>query len=305
MLNCVCQVPPSPAIGSSLLDTFAAVRERCPAIKELFVPDKIWSKFHNWHRWLDVEAHHESALLLALDRGHLSSITSPVHRYLLKSGRINSRVRKQYINDLQEKWMDYRDPRKRHETFKMFYGRVVELQCAEWLEKQGWEISDLEAFREKGPDIEAKGARGDFTALEVKFIGQDDDGFNTVLKGFSGEVAYERRSPYCAANYLLYRIYQSAKQLQGASAITRIALVVVDEQTWFTFELQLKGGWIDWMNPTFMDVYDPFIDRKRKDNPKLDAELKVILGSINDVWILKRSSGNQFQLMFSQRSKEQ
>ena len=59
------------------------------------------------------------------------------------------------------------------------------------------------------------------------------------------------------------------------------------------------------MNPTFMDVYDPFIDRKRKDNPKLDAELKVILGSINDVWILKRSSGNQFQLMFSQRSKEQ
>ena len=304
-LNCICQAPPSPAIGSSLLDIFAAVRGRCPAIKELFVPDEVWSKFHNWHQWSDVKAHHESALLLALSRRHLSSITSPVHRYLLKSGHINSRVRKQYINDLQEKWMDSSDPLKRHKEFKIFYGRVGELQCAGWLETQGWEITDLEAFRERGPDIEAKSARGDLTAFEVKFIGQDDDGFNTVLKGFSGEDAYERRSPYCAANYLLYRVYQSAKQLQGASAATRIALVVIDEQIWFTFETQLKGGWIDWKNPTFMDIYDPFIDRERKKNPNLDAELKVILGSINDVWILRRSSGIQFQLMFSQRSKEQ
>lgn len=305
MLNCVCQVPPSPVIGSSLLDTFAAVRERCPAIKELFVPDETWSKFRNWHLWSDVKTHHESALLLALDRGHLGSITYPAHRYLLESGHINSRVRKQYINDLQEKWMDHDDSLERHKKFKEFYGRVVELQCARWLETQGWEIADLEAFRERGPDIEAKSARGDRTAFEVKFIGQDDDGFNTALKGFSGEDTYERRSPYCAANYLLYRIYRSAKQLQGASAATRIALVVIDEQTWFTFETQLMGGWIDWMNPTFMDVYDPFIDRERKKNPNLDAELKVILGSINDVWILKRSSGNQFQLMFSQRSEEQ
>lgn len=228
-LNCICLAPPSPSIGSSLLDTFAAVRERCPAIKDLFVPNEIWSKFHSWHLWSDVEAHHESALLLALGRGHLSSITSPVHRYLLESCRINSRVRKQYLNDLQEKWMDDSDPLRRHKKFKMFYGRVVELQCAEWLEKQGWEISDLEAFRERSPDIEAKSARGDLTAFEVKFIGQGDDGCNTVLKGFSGEDTYERLSPYCAANYLLYRVYQSAKQLQGASAATRIALVVIDE----------------------------------------------------------------------------
>ncbi|MEQ1845493.1 MAG: hypothetical protein ABL983_07940 [Nitrospira sp.] len=208
--------------------------------------------------------------------------------------------------------MDYSAPLERHETFKMFYGRVVELQCAEWLERHGWEISDLEAFGEESPDIETKSASGDLTAFEVKFIGQDDDGFGTVLKGFSGEDAYERRSPYCAANYLLYRVYQSAKQLQGARATTRIALVVIDEQTWFTFEMQLKGGWINWKNPTFMDVYDPFIEaqdetltdeQKRtltKDQKRkiLNADLKSALESIADVWILERSKGNQMVKIF-------
>jgi hypothetical protein len=173
------------------LDTFTAVREKCPAIKELFVPDEIWPKFRSWHLWSDVEAHHESALLLALDRGHLNSITFPVHRYLFEPSCINSRLRKQYINDLQEKWMDHSDPLERHKKFKMFYGRIVELQCVEWLERQGWKISDLEAFREGAADIEAKSASRQLTAFEVKYIGQDDDGFGTVLKTFGRENAYE------------------------------------------------------------------------------------------------------------------
>lgn len=302
-LNCICQVPPSPSIGLSLLDAFAAVREKCPALKELFVPDDIWPKFHNWHLWSDDAAHHESTLLLALDRGYLSSITSPVHRYLLESSRINPRVRKQYIKDLRENWIDYSDSLERHKKSKIFQGRVVELQCAEWLERMGWEISDLEAFREGGRDIEAKNARGGLTAFEVKFIGQDDRGFDTVLQGFREGVAYERRSPYCAANYLLYQVYKSAKQLQRSADTTRIALVVIDDLTWDNFQIQLKDGWIDWKNPNFMDV--SFIDGKRKDDSNLDVELKMLLRSIHDVWIVKRSSGNQFQLMFSQRSKEE
>jgi hypothetical protein len=222
-------------MGSSLLDTFAAVREECPALKELLVPDEIWPKFHNWHLWSDDEAYHESTLIHALEGGYLSSITSPVHRYLLESSRINPLVRKQYIKDLRENWIEYIDPLERHEKFKIFQGRVVELQCAEWLERQGWEISDLEAFGEESPDIEAKSASGDLTAFEVKFIGQDEDGFDTVLKGFSGEEAYSRSSLDLAANYLLYRVYQSAKQLQRSAASARIALVVIDD-TDGTFE---------------------------------------------------------------------
>jgi hypothetical protein len=304
MLNCICQEPAPSTMGSSLLDTFAAVRERCSAINQLLVPDEIWPKFHNWHLWSDGEAHHESTLLLALDRGDLSSITSPLHRYLLESGCINSRVRTQYIIDLQENWIGYSDPLERHEKFKTFQGRVAELQCAEWLERDGWEICDLEAYRERSPDIEAKTTNGDLTALEVKFIGQDNGGFDSVLQGFREGVAYERRSPYCAVNYLLFQIYRSAKQLQRSAASTRIAVVVIDDLTWDNFQIQLKEGWINWKNPTFMDAYDSFIDGKRKDDSNLDAELKTLLRSINDVWIVKRSSGNRFQIMFSQHGKE-
>ena len=302
--NCICQEPPPLSVGSSLFDTFVAVREACPAIKQILVPDEIWPKFHNWHLWSDDAAHHESTLLLALDRGYLSSITSPVHRYLLESGRINPHVRGQYINDLQEKWMDYDDPLERHEKFKIFQGRVAELQCAEWLERDGWEICDLEAYRERSSDIEAKTTNGDLTAFEVKFIGQDNRGFDSVLQSFREGVAYARRSLYCAVNYLLFQIYRSAKQLQRSAASTRIAVVVIDDLTWDNFQIQLMDGWIDWKSPVFMDGSDPFIDGKRKDDPNLDAELMMLLKSINDVWIVKRSSGSQFQIMFSHHGKE-
>ncbi len=86
----------------------------------------------------------------------------------------------------------------------MFYGRIVELQCAEWLEKQGWKISALEAFRE-GPDIEATDEFRALTAFEIKFIGQDECRVSNVLS-FRGESDYGRGSPYCAMNYLLYRV---------------------------------------------------------------------------------------------------
>jgi len=105
-------------------------------------------------------------------------------------------------------------------------------------------------------------------------------------------------SPNGAANYLLYRAYEAAKQLQRSNATARIALVVIDELTWFTFKRALENGWIDWKNPAFKGANDPFIDDRRNENPGLDAELRPILGGIDDVWIIKRSSGNQFARMF-------
>jgi hypothetical protein len=193
--------------------------------------------------------------------------------------------------------MNYADPMERHQKFRMFFGRIVELQCAEWLEGQGWKISALEAYRE-GPDIEATDGSRKSMAFEVKYIGQDDEGFDTGLKSLRGENACGLRSPYGAVNYLLYRVYEAAKQLRLSVAATRIALVVVDEVTWFTFATQLANGWIDWTNPAFKLVADPFIDKQRSENPNLDDDLKSILGSIDAVWILKRSYGNQYVRMF-------
>ena len=170
---------------------------------------------------------------------------------------------------------------------------MVELQCAEWLEEQGWTISGLEVFRE-GPDIEAVTESLELTAFEVKFIGQHDTCFARVVNSLKGEDGGVLLSPYGAANFLLFRAYEAAKQLQRSVATSRIAVIVIDEITWFTFKIPLKDRWIDWRNPAFTAGNDPFIDEQRKANTNLDAELKRVLGGIDSVWIMKRVEGYHY-----------
>jgi hypothetical protein len=293
-MDCICQQQQLLPMGElSLLDSFSAVRQKCPAIREVFVPDHIWPKFHAWHLKPDNEADHVSTLLLALERGHLGSFTSSAHRYLIKSGCLNPEVRTQYVQDLREQWMNYQDPMERHRKFKIFSGRFVELRCAEWLEQQSWTVTELEAFRE-GPDIVAMAMNRDTTAFEVKFIGQDEAGFETVLKSISGKPAAMTLSPYDAVNYVLYRAYEAAKQLQQTNVPGRIAIIVIDQLTWFTFEMPLKDGWIDWKNPAFLKGNGSFVHERRKKNPKLDAELKTVFSAIDAVWIVKRCYGNLY-----------
>jgi len=221
-------------VSDALIEVFARVRSRCAALAQILVPDALWSDFQEWHARTDEEALHRSALLLALKRGHLERITSPVHTYLLADGRPRADLRKQYLQDLGERWMHYADPLERHRKSRIFFGRLVELQCAEWLEALGWEIAGLEALRE-GPDIEARRQRGQLTAFEVKFIGMDNVDFEVVRMSLKGESAGAAVSPYSATNYLLFRAYEAAKQLQEVKH-ARVALLVVDDQTPDRFE---------------------------------------------------------------------
>jgi hypothetical protein len=96
----------------------------------------------------------------------------------------------------------------------MFLGRLAELQFAEWLEELGWKIVGLEALR-TGSDIEAEthdAVRGGF---EVKLIGTEDTDFKLILQSLAGKIVADSVSPYAAVNYLLFRVYEAAKQLAG------------------------------------------------------------------------------------------
>ena len=203
-------------------------------------------------------------------------------------------MRRQYLQDLRERWMFYTDPIERHEKARMFSGRLVELQFAEWLELQGWTVSGLEALRE-GPDVEAYANDGQITAFEVKFIGTENDDFVTILESLTGQPAGGPVSPYDAANYLLFRVYEAAKQLQR-SACNRIAVVVVEALTWFRFKVQLRHSWINWANPSFFSGHarEGFLTRQRTRYPDLLDDLQPALQSLNAVWILKQSEGYQY-----------
>lgn len=215
------------------------------------------------------------------------------------------KVRKQYLKDLRERWMYYSDsdPMKRHQKFRSFFGKVVELQFAEWLESQGWTVSKLEALRE-GPDIEAKTIDGRFTSFEVKFIGQEEYDFEKLLESIKKEQEEGdgggSTSSYVAANYLLFRAYEAAKQLQKTT-YDRIAVLVIseDDHTWSTrFKDLIKNNWIDWKNPTFFsgdDKWEEFLTGQKTRYPNLKDDLKTALGSLNAVWIVGHSN-HQFKL---------
>jgi hypothetical protein len=195
--------------------------------------------------------------------------------------------------------MLYDDPLKRHQKSKMFSGRLAELKCAEWLEEQGWKITDLEAWHD-GPDIQARAAEeSETTAFEVKFIGKEDEEFKTLLCAIEKGVASGASSAYAGMNFLLFRVYEAAKQLIHVNR-RRIAVVVINDHSWHrSFEKQLEGKWINWTNPNFLhenNQWKDFIKQQESKYPTLRSELASVVRQINAVWIIRQISDYQYHL---------
>src|SRR5215831_8515749 len=153
--------------GPIAIDNLESIQEDCPALHSLFLPDDTWPEFKAWHAQPDEVALHRSMLLLALERGHLAQLTSPIHRYLIENGALRSDVRRQYVMDMRERWMLNSDPHMRNRSSNTLNGRIVELQFSEWIETaRDWPIVGLEALRE-GADVEVQDESGIATAFEV------------------------------------------------------------------------------------------------------------------------------------------
>ncbi|MGA2577455.1 MAG: hypothetical protein ABSH24_15660 [Bryobacteraceae bacterium] len=224
------------------LASFAEIRAACPALQKVLVPDTVWPEFQDWCTHPDDVAEHRSVVWEAYVGGCLDRVTSPIHQYLLEGW--SPLCTKQYRQDLQEAWMRKKQPLERHKKWRIFYGHLVELQFAAWLEEQGYAISGLEATNEKSPDVEAVSPAGVSSAFEVKFVGSQDADFEMQLKSLAGQPSCDTVSPYQAINFLAFRAYEAAKQLQRFHA-NRTAVLVIDRLTSGRFEPQLKEGWIN------------------------------------------------------------
>ncbi|RMH31295.1 MAG: hypothetical protein D6690_16800 [Nitrospirae bacterium] len=240
-----------------------------------------------------------------MKRGHLGRVTSAVHRYLMTEGGPRPDISQQYLSDLREKWMLCQSPEDRHQKSRRFIGRLVELQFAEWLESNGWSDLGLEAFR-VGPDIDAN-KEGRRVAFEVKFIGRQNTDFAAFLQSNAGQSAATSVSPYDAKNYLMFRVYEAAKQLQRINC-DRIAVVVVEDVAWANFETQVTEGWIEWANPQFSDRHSErwtkFVQSQKTRYPNLSDDLQPTVRSLNEVWILIMRSDFQYDLVGSYPLKE-
>lgn len=298
--ECACRQPAPD--GSVALESFARVRSRCPALRQLLVPDDLWPEFAQWHREIDDVAWHRSSLLLAWERGTLGRVISAVHRFLIRDGQLRQETVAQYRQDLRETWMLASEPTQRHRRSRAFAGKLAELQFGEWLEAQGWAVSGLEAIGAK-TDIEASSSENPATAaLEVKLIGVEDADFAAIVRSLANQPSVHWVSPYDAANYLVFRAYEAACQLRHVES-RRIAVVAIEELTWHRFAPQIDGGWIDWEHPSFFDrtsgatgEWEFFLESRNSQHPDLPGDLAQTLRRLDELWILVRSEGHRYRL---------
>jgi hypothetical protein len=146
------------------------VRRQCPALNQLLAPDDAWDVIAADAAHAPNKALHRSCLLLAYQRGKLHKLTAPIHHFLLNSDRLRPSVTSQYRKDLQEhRWLLQKDEMSRHEKFRIFWGKLVESQVAEWLASQGWTVTELEALG-YNCDIVALSEERLLHSIEVKYV---------------------------------------------------------------------------------------------------------------------------------------
>lgn len=277
-----------------IMKEFSILRNNCSAIKEVFVPQVIWPDFQRVAKKSN-QAAHCSILLLAFERGHISKITSPIHRYLMEGDNPKPSLTEQYAKDLRECWLLEETSIERHRKEKMFMGKLIELQCAEWIEDQGWKISNIEALG-GNTDIEALSPEHVECAIEIKYIGQRDEDFLAVVNNLSGKSRIITLSPYASSDFILFKVYEAAKQLQRCTK-TRIVFLVIHEIAWPLLEKVLKENWMKWGSPRFYNS-DPewkdFLQRQKNRYPDIEEDLSNVINSIAELWVIKMIGGFQY-----------
>jgi hypothetical protein len=279
------------------LTALERIREKCPVIRELLIPDGNWEQFKRFELGKRDEALHASTLVIALLDGNLRKITRPIHAFLFEQDNLKSELVNQYRQDLQERWMFEDNEIARHQKAKSFSGRIVELQIAEWFQKQGWVITGLEALGCK-TDIECVRPISRPSSVEVKFIGQRDEEFQQVVNSLAGRRAGGLGPSHVGCNYLMLRVYEAATQLKTANS-RRIAAVVIDQSAYMFLDIPLEHNWIKWESPTFLDVgsdWKDFLTRERKRYPTVESDLAETITTLHELWIIIRGNGYQYYL---------
>jgi len=315
-----------------LLEYFESIREKCSALKEILVPDNVRHQFKEVAEKEMDEAKHYPILLSALRWGYLKKITSPVHKYLIENGRPKKQLKRQYLEDLIEKWMiskeelKPKDELKRHQESRGYLGKLIEIQIAEWLEVQDWKINNLEAICGKF-DIEASSPDGNEYAFEIKYIGQEDDKFLAVvdsdippdrfklliekltkkgdepkIKRLVEKCKSRTFDPYSGSNFIVLRAYEAAKQLHISSK-RRIAIIVISNLSGGFLEIPIKENWMNWHQPMFLDAcpqWDEFLAENKRKNPKkygdIEKDLQSIPNSLSQLWIIEQGNGFTYSL---------
>ncbi|MFX0136313.1 MAG: hypothetical protein ACFFDN_21915 [Candidatus Hodarchaeota archaeon] len=283
------------------LHDFQNVRNKCPAIKNILIPDSKWEDFYRIANEKPDEALHQFVIIEAFFDGYLSKITSHIHRFLMNGENPNKNLK--YKNNLFETWLMKESIEERHKTFKTNYGILMELLIAEFLFTNGWKICNLEALGAVADIIGISPTKKKY-CIEVKYIGQENEDFALVVKSICGERSGGAIDYHSAINYLMFITYTAAKQLENVHE-PKIAIIVVSNMNWNNLKEHLQENF-NWNSPQFLksDKWDKYLPTVKIKYPNIEAEMKPIFNSLSELWIIKEENFMEFSLFKSIKFNE-
>jgi hypothetical protein len=84
------------------LTTFAHLRNECAALKEILIPDRVWSEYEAFCCADPDHAFHAPIAYLAFKERYLATLTDSVHLFCLDNGNSHPSLTSQYRKDLVE-----------------------------------------------------------------------------------------------------------------------------------------------------------------------------------------------------------
>jgi hypothetical protein len=301
-IDCICQVPQKVNRQISLQE-FAVIRNECPALKKVLIPDDEWPDFQQKANELPDDAGHKFKVIGALQLGILAKITSPIHKYLLEGDHLKQSFIKSYRTDFIEHWLNESTPLKRHQTARIHEGKINELLCAFWLENQGWRVVNLEALGGDF-DIEATSPSNIAYSIEVKYIGQEDSKFRIFMESCrTREAVAAPFSVYDGFNFFLFKIYEAAFQLQKPNINDKRAVFIIfSYQAWIFNSMYVNDNWIERYPIEFCknasDNWRNFFAKKMKEKryQHVESTLETYIKKIDEIWIIQQQSDLEYSL---------
>ena len=132
--------------------------------------------------------------------------------------------------------------------------------------------------------------------IEVKYIGQEDSDFLAVVNSLAGGAGAGNASLYAASDFMLFKVYSAAKQLQMFTK-TRIVFLVISDMAWDLLELPLKEDWMQWQSPRFYNndqVWQDFFQEEKKKYPDIENDLQTAFNSMMELWIVRCKNGFEY-----------
>jgi len=181
------------------------------------------------------------------------------------------------------------DTKQRFKYGRMFQGRLAELLFSQWLDHEGWNIGTLEAHGAE-VDVEATSTNGDSCSFEVKHLGQEEVLFNLGVGALqTNGVSVGSIPVYSPVDYMLYRIYEAARQLKKVPNRKIVVVILTDFDTYYKHPIE--EGWIDWKAPRFLQRDEDiavFLDAKYMENPALDDDMRRDISQMDEIWFFDK-----------------